>query len=141
MHDHFDGQRPVYPVKTNLRGAHWHDPTGHGDDGDGNHEDDLVSLVSEPIPEPAPSPSIASASPASHLPPAIANGDVPFYVVVAANPNGEKLVWETPIPEETTLEAALKRRLRLNLRYSVCCIAECRIIPALTVSPIYDYPS
>ena len=70
---------------------------------------------------------------ASLLPEAIANGDTPFYVVVVIDSeDGEKLVWETPMPEGATLEAALQRRLRLNSRYSVSYIAECRIIPLLT---------
>lgn len=128
-------QTDKWPIQTNLYGSHWHELNGNSCLGNGDHEDDLVSLLEEPVSKPAPSPSIASASPASHLPPAIANGDEPFYVVVAIDPDGEKLVWETPIPEGTTLEAALKRRLRINSRYSVSYIAECRIIPLLTQQP------
>ena len=129
------GNDPLCSVKTNLRGFHWHDQNGHSVEAGGDHEDDLVSLVSKPVLETVPIPNVASASSTPHLPPAIANGDEPFYVVVAVDPDGEKLVWETPIPEQTTLNAALERRPRLNPRYSVSYIAECRIIPLLTQQP------
>lgn len=115
-----------FPIYTDLRGSHLHDLKGKSSL---NDDDDLVLLV---IPELPPTSSVAAASATNALTAPMANGDVPFYVVVAIDPDGEKLVWETPIPEETTLEAALKRRLRINSRYSVSCIAECRIIPLLT---------
>ncbi len=118
-----------WPIYTDLRGNHWHHLDGKSYL---NDADDLVFLVSEPIPESPPSPFVPTISVTNALPAPMANGDVPFYVVVAIDPDGEKLVWETPIPEETTLEAALKRRLRINSRYSVSYIAECRIIPLLT---------
>ena len=128
-------QGDEHPIQTDLYGSHWHELNGNSCLGKGHHEDDLVSLLEEPVPNPVPSPSVASASPTPHLPPAIANGDEPFYVVVVVDPDGEKLVWETPIPEQTTLNAALEQRLRSNKRYPVSYIAECRIIPLLTQQP------
>lgn len=117
------------PVCTDLWGGHRHYLNGKSYL---SNRDDLVSLVGPPIPESPPATSIPATSATNALPAPMANGDVPFYVVVAIDPDGEKLVWETPIPEEATLNAALKRRLRINSRYSVSCIAECRIIPLLT---------
>jgi hypothetical protein len=115
---------------------------------DGSHLR-LVSLISDaapasPEPTPKSSPIVISVpssdvsttnSSAPHIPPAIVNGDEPFYVVVVNNLDGEKLVWETPIPEATTLTAALEQRLKLAQQYPVSYIAECRIIPLLTQQP------
>jgi hypothetical protein len=118
-----------YPICTDLRGGHWHHLDGKSCL---NNDDDLVFLIGKPVLESPPTTSIPAASVTNALPAPMANGDVPFYVVVAIDPDGEKLVWETPIPEGATLEAALKRRLRMSSRYPVSCIAECRIIPLLT---------
>jgi len=117
------------PVCTDLRGGHRHYPNGKSYL---SNRDDLVSLVGPPIPRSPFAPSVLATSTTNVLPAPMVNGDAPFYVVVAIDPDGEKLVWETPLPEEATLDAALKRRLLLNSRYSVSYIAECRIIPLLT---------
>jgi len=124
-----------YPIRTDLYGGHWHYSNGNSCLSDGDYEDDLVSLVKlttaidEPEKEPTPAPITMPDSTAPLLPQSIVNGDTPFYVVVVIDSeDGEKLVWETPMPEGATLEAALKQRLRLNPRYSVSYIAECRII-------------
>ena len=129
-----------FPTVTDLYGRHWHNLNGNSCLGNGDHEDDLVSLVkptiatiSEPFSDPIPAPIVMPDSAEPLLPQSIVNGDTPFYVVVAIDSeDGEKLVWETPMPEGATLEAALKQRLQLNPRYSVSYIAECRIIPLLT---------
>ena len=106
-----------YPIATDLYGPSWkawYDLNGNSCFGNGDHEDDLVSLVKpviaidKPEKEPTPAPIIMPNSAEFLLPQSIVNGDTPFYVVVAIDPDdGEKLVWETPMPEGATLEAAL----------------------------------
>jgi hypothetical protein len=89
-------------------------------------------------PRPEPEPVDAEFTPpAAEIPEPIRTGVVPFYVVVLSDdnprgPGGEPIVWEHPLPRETTLQAALKRRDSIGSRYGTTHIAECRIIPELT---------
>lgn len=84
--------------------------------------------AAEPTPLPVPAPKI---------PEPIRNGAAQFYVVVVSDDSGRgsggnPIIWETPVPDGSTLQAVLRQRDRIGSRYGTTHIAECRIIPELT---------
>lgn len=99
---------------------------------------DLVEEVPAPTSEPqAPeSPQLPEESDEpvkTEIPAPILNGDTPFYVVVLGDDHGTPIITEHEIPISTTLQAALKRQRMMQQRYGPVHIAECRIIPELTL--------
>lgn len=90
--------------------------------------------------EPAPSEPVDAefTPPAAEIPEPIRNGLTPFYVVVASDDSGRgsggnPIIWETQIPEGSSLTAVLQQQSRVLRRdYGTIFIAECRIIPELT---------
>lgn len=99
---------------------------------------DLIEEVPAPVSEPqAPEspqpPEESDEAVKTEIPAPILNGDTPFYVVVLGDDHGTPIITEHEIPISTTLQAALKRQWMMQQRYGPVHIAECRIIPELTL--------
>jgi hypothetical protein len=68
------------------------------------------------------------------IPPAIASGAEPFYVLVISNDSGfpdeagDAVTWETRISDGSTIDAVKDLQALLGTRYGPTLIAECRII-------------
>ena len=94
-----------------------------------------VSLLTEPAPA-----ATIEHRPSAEIPQELRTGAVPFYVVVvsddSAGKGGVPITWETQIPEGSTLQSALRHRARVGNRYGTTFIAECRIIPELTIEAL-----
>jgi len=76
----------------------------------------------------------------TEIPEAIRTGAAPFYVLVVGDDSGGKadgnpIVFETQIPEGSSLQAVLQQQQRVRSRYGTTYVAECRIIPELTEVP------
>lgn len=135
-----NGCKEETPIRSNLYGLHWHYLNGksclamYGQD----HEDDLVELIREAAPEPQSEPAPLAATSTTEIPEPIRTGAAPFYVLVVSDDHpsvgGQPIVWEHPVLSETKLSAVLRRRAGIGSKYGTTFIAECRIIPELTLS-------
>ena len=93
--------------------------------------------------------SLDDAEPATfptEIPESIRTGTETFYVLVVSDeggsrcPGGEPIVWEHYLPTSTRLREVLRRQAVIGGRYGASYIAECRILPDLTLDPGSEQP-
>lgn len=134
----------ICSVPPDRRTRHWHSLDGRSILGQNrDHSCDLVELIAEAS-ETEAKPVDAEFDPeaaepaAIELPQPIRAGVTPFYVLVVSDDaggrgnDGKAIVWETAIPNGSSLQAVLEQQARIGNRYGTTFVAECRIIPELS---------
>jgi len=96
--------------------------------------------------QPGPDDWLIPTAPAVEIPEPIRNGVETFYVLVISDdsgsrrPGGNPIVWEHPLPTTTRLREVLRKQAEVGNRYGASFIAECRILPDLTIDPGSERP-